>query len=231
MLFEEIKSKVGGFDVFEMIYIKDDEETIWYVSDVEFIYGNKCIRAYCQKIKKELIFKLSNIKSFEIYWHVFSSNVFRAPSDGIYIISHLLPSGQLIDQDLDMYIFKKDEEIALMPGALAYHYIPFYEASNKCWKKIEGELGDKLEIIEKETELYRNTSVSTLVILAGYNELENRMVYKHLYKFDFRYDEFVPEYYTWFCPHIDHYDHLKEAFLQNDEFTPIAKETKNNSQI
>lgn len=226
MLFEEIKSKVGGFDVFEMIYLKDNEETIWHVSDVEFIYGNKCIRAYCQKIKKELTFKLSNIKTFEIYWHIFSSNVFRAPLDGIYIISHLLPSGQLIDQELDMYILKKDEEITLMPGALSYHYIPFYEVSDKCWKKIEGDLRHELDIIEKETELYRNTSVDKLVILARYNELEHRMVYKCLCEFEFVYDdEFVPEYYTWFFPHIDHHDHLKEVFQQNDEFYPIAKES------
>jgi hypothetical protein len=149
MVLNDITPCVGNDNIYELVYFKDGNDCFWSISKISYQYNKKCIKAYCLEARKELIFKVENIKSLKMLWCV-ANNGDRAIANGLYILCWSY-RGQCIDTDIELQVLKKDDpikpsqNIVGIESIVAYHYIPFYDR-DKPWTEYRGskEMYDKL---------------------------------------------------------------------------------------
>ncbi len=139
MTFEEIASMVESQGVYEIVYLKDNTERIWHISNIESLkeYNNKCIVAYCHELKKDLTLAIKSILSAKRYWIDIFDESNTAEDGGLYVLACLEDNyvGRRV-----AYI-NRGERFCKYGDVLAYHLVPgFCIDNNSGWKSKEQEV-------------------------------------------------------------------------------------------
>lgn len=157
---EETNEIIERQGVYEIVYRKDDEERVWYISNIDLHkdYDGKVVTAFCHELEKDLNYSISKIVSARRYWIDIIEEDDVAPQSGIYLFTcrgdnHLITELYHLDQGERFYKYFEGE-YGHMNGwfeviPLAYHLVSDFdtETLHSGWSAMPEELKYKLRSV------------------------------------------------------------------------------------